>query len=76
MMRFHIVGKKLFVTNSKPIRKDDLYYDSLVHPKLITFPLVMWGFIDHKCDTIVSQFGTTSPVKTSRRICLAIGWPF
>ncbi len=49
-----------------------MYLDSLVHPNLITYPLVMQGFCDADKKIIQSNSGTTSPVATSRKIILVI----
>ncbi len=74
MLKFHIMNRKLFITTSGKIKTNDLYLDRLVHPMLITYPLVMWGFADGKEQNIIqSHSGTTSPVKTSRKIILVIG---
>lgn len=73
MMKFHWINKKLFITTSSKIKINDLYLDSLVHPKLINFPLVMMGYADNENNIIQSYSGTTSPVKTSRKILIIIG---
>lgn len=73
MIKFHWMNKKLFVTTNGKIKTNDLYLDRLVHPKLINFPLVMMGYTDNKNIIIQSYSGTTSPVKTSRKILIIIG---
>ena len=74
IMKLHWMNKKLYITTAKPIKENDLYLDDLVHPNLIQYPLVMWGFADgDKQKIIKSHSGTTSPVSCSRRICLVIG---
>ena len=75
-MKLHWMNKKLFITTSKTIKENDMYLDTLVHPKMIQYPLVMWGFCDGSIiskKTIQSHSGTTSPVSTSRKIVLVIG---
>jgi hypothetical protein len=72
-MKLHLINKKLYITTSKAIKEDDLYLDDLVHPNLIKYPLVMCNFCDEAKTIIQSQSGTTSPVKTSRRILFYIG---
>ena len=72
-MKIHWIDKKLIITTTKTIRDDDMYLDSLVHPNLITYPLVMQGFCDADKKIIQSNSGTTSPVATSRKILLVIG---
>ena len=72
-MKIHWIGRKLIITTAKTIRKNDMYLDSLVHPNLITHPLVMQGFCDADKKVIQSKSGTTSPVTTSRKIILTIG---
>jgi len=72
-MKIHWIGKKLIITTAKTIKKYDMYLDNLVHPNLITYPLVMQGFCDADKKIIQSNSGTTSPVATSRKIILVIG---
>jgi len=72
-MKIHWIGRKLIITTAKTIRKNDMYLDSLVHPNLITYPLVMEGFCDADKNIIQSNSGTTSPVTTSRKIILTLG---
>lgn len=72
-MKIHWIGRKLIITTVKPIRENDMYLDSLVHPDLITYPLVMQGFCDTDKKIIQSKSGTTSPVATSRKIILTLG---
>ena len=50
-----------------------MYLDCLVHPNLITYPLVMQCFFDDEKNIIQSNSGTTSPINTSRKIILVIG---
>jgi|TARA_R110000822_G_scaffold6851_14_gene28714 hypothetical protein len=72
-MKIHWIGRKLIITTSKTIKEYDMYLDDLVHPNLITYPLVMQGFCDSKNKIIQSNSGTTSPVTTSRKIILILG---
>ena len=72
-MKIHWIDRKLIITTAKTIKKDDIYLDSLVHPNLITYPLVMQGFCDANKKIIQSNSGTTSPVATSRKIILVLG---
>lgn len=72
-MKIHWIGRKLIVTTAKTIKEYDMYLDNLVHPNLITYPLVMQGFCDADKNIIQSNSGTTSPVATSRKIILVIG---
>ena len=72
-MKIHWIGRKLIITTAKTIRENDMYLDSLVHPNLITYPLVMQGFCDADNKIIQSNSGTTSPVSCSRRIWLFVG---
>ena len=68
------MNKKVFVTTSKEIKENDLYLDELVHPNLIQYPLVMWGYADGKTKKVIqSHSGTTSPVSCSRKILLVVG---
>jgi hypothetical protein len=74
IMKLHLMNKKLYITTAKTIKENDLYLDDLVHPSLIQYPLVMWGFADgDKQKIIQSHSGTTSPVSCSRRIWLVVG---
>jgi hypothetical protein len=74
IMKLHWMNKKLYITTAKTIKENDLYLDDLVHPSLIQYPLVMWGFADgDKRKVIQSHSGTTSPVSCSRRIWLVVG---
>ena len=72
MIRFHWMNRKLYVTTRQTIKEGDLYLDRLVHPVLVQYPLVMWGFCDKEEKIIQSHMGTTSPVSSSRRIFLTI----
>jgi len=72
-MKIHWIDRKLIITTSKTIKEYDMYLDSLVHPILITYPLVMQGFCDDDKKIIQSNSGTTSPVSTSRKIILVLG---
>ena len=72
-MKIHCIGKKLIITTAKTIKEYDMYLDDLVHPNLITHPLVMQGFCDADNKIIQSNSGTTSPIATSRKIILVIG---
>jgi len=72
-MKIHLIGRRLIITTAKIIRENDMYLDCLVHPNLITYPLVMQGFCDADKKIIQSNSGTTSPVATSRKIILIIG---
>lgn len=73
MIKLHWINKKLFITTNSKIKINDLYLDRLVHPQLINFPLVMMGYADKEKNIIQSYSGTTSPVKTSRKILIIIG---
>jgi hypothetical protein len=73
MIKFHYIGKKILITTNKKIKENDLYIDSLVHPNLIKYPLVMYGYCNKEKNIIQSHSGTTSPISTSRRIFLIIG---
>lgn len=73
MIKFHLMGGKLFITTKSKIKPNDLYLDRLVHPFLITYPLVMWCYANKVEDIIQSYSGTTSPVKTSRKVWLVAG---
>ena len=72
-MKIHLIGRRLIITISKKIKVNDMYLDCLVHPNLITYPLVMQGFCDADKNIIQSNSGTTSPINTSRKIILIIG---
>ncbi len=72
-MKIHLIGRRLIITISKKIKVNDMYLDCLVHPNLITYPLVMQGFCDADKKIIQSNSGTTSPINTSRKIILIIG---
>jgi hypothetical protein len=72
-MKIHLIGRRLIITISKKIKVNDMYLDCLVHPNLITYPLVMQCFCDADKKIIQSNSGTTSPVATSRKIILIIG---
>jgi hypothetical protein len=72
-MKIHLIGRRLIITISKKIKVNDMYLDSLVHPNLITYPLVMQCFFDDEKNIIQSNSGTTSPINTSRKIILVIG---
>ena len=72
-MKIHWIGRKLIITTAKTIKEYDMYLDDLVHPNLITYPLVKQGFFDTDKKIIQSNSGTTSPVATSRKIILVIG---
>lgn len=72
-MKIHWIGRKLIITTSKIIKENDMYLDSLVHPDLITYPLVMQCFCDDDNKIIQSNSGTTSPLSTCRKILLVIG---
>ena len=72
-MKIHWIGRKLIITTSKTIKEYDMYLDDLVHPNLITYPLIMQGFCDSQNKIIQSNSGTTSPVTTSRKIILILG---
>jgi len=71
-MKIHWINKVLYITTTKTIKENDLYLDSLVHPSLIIYPLIMQGFCDKDKKIIQSNSGTTNPVATSRRILLMI----
>lgn len=68
------MGGKLFITTKNKIKPNDLYLDRLVHPFLITYPLVMWDYANKEKDVIQSHSGTTSPVKSSRKVWLVINY--
>jgi hypothetical protein len=73
MIKLHWMNKKLFITTKQKIKPKDLYLDRLVHPSLITYPLVMWDYCNKEKTVIQSHSGTTSPVVSSRRVWLVVG---
>lgn len=74
MIKFNLMGGKLFVTTKSKIKPNDLYLDRLVHPFLIVYPLVMQGYANKEKDVIQSYSGTTSPVKSSRKVWLVVNY--
>jgi hypothetical protein len=73
MIKFHWMNKKLYITTNQKIKPSDLYLDRLVHPSLISYPLIMWDYSNKEKTVIQSHSGTTSPVVSSRRVLLVVG---